>query len=74
MMLLACIALYSIFITFIAFIINFDLLWFNPIQNYEDWTKLNWFGIIVITILLNIIFFPWAIGYWIYKLFTVGRK
>jgi hypothetical protein len=73
-MILVWIILYIIFITFIAFTINLDLLWFNPIQNYKDWTQLNWFGIIVITILLNIIFFPYAIGYWIYKLFTVGRK
>ena len=73
-MILAWIILYSTFITFIVFAINLDLLWFNPIQNYKNWTQLNWFGIIVITIFLNIIFFPYAIGYWIYKLFTVGRK
>ena len=65
--------------------IDFDLSIFNPIRNYNKWTRLNWFGIGVITILLNIIFIPYAVCYWIYKivaiiccliywLFTVGRK
>jgi len=65
--------------------IGFDLSIFNPIRNYNKWTNLNWFGISFITILLNIIFIPYAICYWIYKiikiiclliywLFTVGRK
>ena len=65
--------------------IEFDLSIFNPIRNYNKWTKLNWFGISFITILLNIIFIPYAICYWTYKiiaviceliywLFTVGRK
>jgi hypothetical protein len=47
---------------------------FNPIRNYKEWSQFNWFGIIVITLILNIIFLPYAIIYWIYKLFTVGRK
>lgn len=47
---------------------------FNPIRNYNTWTQLNWFGIAVITILLNVVFVPYAVVYWIYKLFTVGRK
>lgn len=47
---------------------------FNPIINYNEWTQFNWFGIIVMTLFLNIILFPYAIVYWIYKLFTVGRK
>lgn len=46
----------------------------NPIINYNEWTQFNWFGIIVMTLFLNIILFPYAIVYWIYKLFTVGRK
>ena len=65
--------------------IDFDLSIFNPIRNYNKWTELNWFGISVITILLNVIFIPYAVCYWIYKivaiicyliywLFTVGRK
>ena len=54
---------------------GFDLSIFNPIRNYKEWTKLNWFGISVITLLLNIIFIPYAFCYWgIYKAFTIGRK
>ena len=77
-----------IVVVFDALLLNlkdYDLSIFNPIRNYNKWTELNWFGIGVITILLNIIFFPYAICYWIYKivavicaliyyLFTVGRK
>lgn len=65
--------------------IDFDLSIFNPIRNYNKWTNLNWFGIGIITILLNIIFVVYAICYWVYKiiqivceliywLFTVGRR
>ena len=54
--------------------LNIDLEIFNPIRNYNEWDNLNWLGIFVITLLLNIIFIPYAIGYWIYKLFTIGRK
>ena len=54
---------------------DFELSVFNPIRNYNKWTKLNWFGISVITLLLNIIFIPYAFCYWgIYKAFTIGRK
>ena len=47
---------------------------FNPVRNYNTYTQFNWFGIIIITLFLNIIFIPYAIVYWIYKLFTVGRN
>jgi len=57
---------------------RYNLPFLNPLRNYETWTKINWFGIWVITILLNIIFIPYAIIYWVCKLFrfmlTVGRK
>lgn len=89
--------IYEILIAFVMiwFIISFavmalctdlDLSIFNPIKNYNNkWTNLNWFGIGVITTLLNIILMPMAILYWIYKivellcvftywLFSVGRK
>jgi hypothetical protein len=51
-----------------------DLSIFNPIRNYNTWKKLNWFGISVITLILHILFLPYAICYWIYKAFTVCRK
>jgi hypothetical protein len=47
---------------------------FNPIENYKRWKQFNWFGIIIITLALNIIFLPFAVLYWLYKLLTVGRK
>lgn len=53
---------------------NLDLEVFNPIRNYKTWTKINWFGVIMATIFLHIIFPVYAIVYWGYKLVTVGRK
>ena len=53
---------------------KFDLSIFNPIRNYKEWYKLNWIGIITITTILNIVCLPYAICYWIYKLFTFSRK
>ena len=67
-----------IFISFLeGFVLlgmDFDLSVFNPIRNYNQWRKINWFGVIVATILLNVIFPLYAIVYWGYKLVTVGRK
>lgn len=51
-----------------------NFLFFNPIRNYNKWRSMNWFGVGVCTLFLNIILLPYAIIYWIYKLFTVGRK
>ena len=62
-----------------------DFSIFNPIRNYKEWKNMNWFGVGVITLLLNVIFIPCALFYWmikiieflcccIYFLFTVGRK
>ena len=54
--------------------IDFDLSILNPIRNYKQWRKINWFGVIVGTILLNAILPLYAIIYWGYKLVTVGRN
>mgnify|MGYP003391967944 CR=1 FL=1 len=59
---------------FIMSPLHFDLSIFNPIVNYKRWVKLNWFGVIIITFILNIVFIVYACCYWIYKLFTVGRR
>lgn len=52
--------------------------YFNPIDNYEEWDKLNMFGVLVFTLLISILLAPWAMIYWIIKIlvamFTVGRK
>ena len=50
----------------------------NPINNYYyEWKKLNVLGVLVFTLLLNIILAPWAIIYWVIKffvfIFTVRR-
>ena len=44
----------------------------DPIQLYKK-TRLNRFGSWCVAIFLWIIFTPWAIGYWICKVFTVGK-
>ena len=52
--------------------------YFNPIDNYDEWDKLNVFGVFVFTLLLNLLFAPFALLYWIIKIlvfmFTVGRR
>lgn len=47
---------------------------FNPVINYKLWTSMNWFGVLIFTILLNVLCPVIAVGYWFYKLCTVGRK
>lgn len=60
---------------FLVFALNADdLSFFNPIRNYKKWDCMNWFGTIFFTLLLNIIFPVYSIGYWFYKLCTVGRN
>lgn len=46
---------------------------FDPIVRYNT-EEFNLFGVIVITILLNIAFAPMAIVFWLYKLCIVGRR
>ena len=45
----------------------------NPLWIYEN-IDVNWFGVICLSILFHVIALPYAIGYWFYKLCTVGRK
>lgn len=37
-------------------------------------TKLNYFGVGVVCLILNLFFLPMALCYWFYKLCTVGRR
>lgn len=37
-------------------------------------TKLNYFGVGVVCLALNLFFLPMAFCYWFYKLCTVGRR
>ena len=47
--------------------------WLNPIFIYNK-TKVNWFGAALLATLGNIVFLPYALFYWLYKLCTVGRR
>lgn len=52
--------------------------YFNPIVNYKEWRRLNTFGVVVFTLLLNLLFAPFALIYWTIKvlafIFTFGRR
>ena len=41
--------------------------------NLYDVLPVNWFGAWFLSILANIIGLPFAIGFWIYQLCTIGR-
>ena len=50
-----------------------DFVILNPIQLYNN-TGLNHFGAWFLAISACLILLPWAIPYWMYKLFTVGGQ
>ena len=37
-------------------------------------TKLNYFGVGVVCLVLNLFYLPLALCYWFYKLCTIGRR
>ena len=45
----------------------------NPIWLYNR-LFINWFGAVSLSIIFFVLTAPVTIWYWIYKLFTVGRK
>lgn len=45
----------------------------NPMVIYNN-IKVNWFGVVILTILINIFLPIMAIMYWMYKLCTIGRN
>ena len=67
-----------IIVSSVYFLTHFDFDILNPKYNYKKWKSLNWFGVSVCTLIINIVFFFVAIIYWIcifiYTLFTIGRK
>jgi hypothetical protein len=77
---IALVTIYFLF-SFIYFTVTGmvkDHHYLNPINNYYyEWKKLNVLGVLVFTLLLNIVLAPWAIIYWVIKffvfIFTVGR-
>ena len=52
---------------------DYGFAWLNPLFIYEH-IDVNWFGALLLTLVANVIFVPYAISYWFYKLCTVGRK
>ncbi len=45
----------------------------NPLWWYRNY-KLNWFGAFIVGLFFTLVCLPISLGYWIYKIFTVGRK
>lgn len=46
----------------------------NPLFLYDYHSNLNWFGVICLALLYNLICPLVTIAYWFYKLCTVGRR
>ena len=46
----------------------------NPLFLYDYHSKLNWFGVICLTLLYNLLCPLITIINWFYKLCTIGRK
>ena len=46
----------------------------NPLFLYDYHNKLNWFGVICLTLFYNLLCPLITISYWFYKLCTIGRK
>lgn len=47
-----------------------DLSIFSAVRNYEEWYGLQWVEVVIFTIILNIVFMPFAVFYWLYKVLT----
>lgn len=63
----------GVFVT-VPLIVFYDWDYPNPIHLYHFHYRLNWFGTAMLTLLYNLICPIYTIGYWFYKLCTVGRK
>jgi hypothetical protein len=62
----------------VGMLINYNwvcrgLTFLQPDIIYDN-TKLNYFGVGVVCLMLNLFFLPMALCYWFYKLCTVGRR
>lgn len=49
-------------------------IWFNIKYNYEKWYEINWFGVILFTVLYWIACLPIALIWLFIKSITIGRK
>ena len=52
---------------------SYGFAWLNPLFIYKH-IGVNWFGASLLALIANVIFLPYAILYWLYKLCTVGRN
>ena len=50
-----------------------DLRWLSPKWIYHNY-NVNWFGTFCLTVFFNLMCPLLSIGFWFYKLCTVGRK
>ena len=46
----------------------------NPKYLYYKYTLFNWFGIVWLSLFINIICLPYSVTYWVYKSFTFKRN
>ena len=73
---------------YIVITLNFIRVW-QPDEDHPSWVNglnflnpvlfhnnvsVNWFGAIFMCLLFSTMLLPYAIGYWFYKLCTVGRR
>ena len=67
--------LLCLFVMFICYVEESGtyLSFVNPVVIYKH-IPVNWFGAILFSIVLHIVFPIIAVIYWFYKLITVGRK
>ena len=79
-LIIACVVIYLV-LSFVYFACTSAYAghhYFNPIDNYDEWDNLNWLGVFVFTLLLNFVFAPFALLYWVIKIlvftFTAGRR
>lgn len=65
------IAIASVYSNFIDFEYGFN--WLSPVHIYDK-VKVNWFGCLLLTILVNALCPLATFCYWFYRLCKVGRK
>ena len=58
----------------IYFLPEDGLAFFNPIRNHKEWGCNNWAWVIFGTMVAHIVFAPWAIVYWAYKICTIWKR
>ena len=58
----------------IYFLPEDGLAFFNPVRNHREWVYTNWVWVIFGTVVAHIVFAPWAIAYWVYKIYTVLKR